>query len=242
MYADKSILAVIAARGGSKGLPRKNVLQLGGKPLIAWSIEAARGSIYIDRAIVSSDDQEIIAIARNWKGEVPFIRPAELAHDSSSIYDALLHALDSVEQAYDYVVLLQATSPLRRPNDIDACIEACMAYGAPAGVTVTPAAKSPYHYFTLASDGRMQAIVTPERSLVNRQDLPETYVVNGAVYVARTDWMRAQRTFYGPDTIGHVMPSERSVDIDSALDLALAEALLAQQPSHRATDWETANA
>ena len=149
MIHGKKVLALIPARGGSKGLPRKNVLLLGGRPLLAWSILAARGSAHVDRIVVSSEDREIIETAREWGAEVPFVRPAELARDETSGMDVVLHALDQAGQGFDYVVLVQPTSPLRTPQDIDACLERCLETGAPACVSVCEPAKSPHWMYTL---------------------------------------------------------------------------------------------
>jgi N-acylneuraminate cytidylyltransferase len=229
MIEGHSVLAVIAARGGSKGLPRKNVLDAGGKPLIAWSIEAAHGSRFIDRAILSSEDAQIMEIATKAGCEVPFVRPPELALDDSSIYDVLFHAMDSLDRQYDYCVLLQATSPLRTSADIDACIKLCLDSGAPACVSVTRSPKHPSLYFDLAADGRLRAHKARPDNTERRQDLPAAYVLNGAVYVARSPWLRDHGSFIGERTRGHVLPAERSVDVDSALDLTIARALLAER-------------
>jgi len=228
----KRIVAVIAARGGSKGLPRKNVLPLAGRPLIAWSVMAAQGSALIDRTIVSTDDEEIAEAARAAGGEVPFLRPADLATDSASIIDAMLHAVDTLGETPDYVVLLQATSPLRLASDIDDCIRLCLDNDAPAAATITPAAKSPYWMFLRDDDGRVRPVIERETVGDQRQSLPPAFAANGAVYVARTDWLRRERTFWRPgQTLGHVMPAERSVDIDSLLDFRLAQLLMDDVPA-----------
>ena len=134
MIDGRSVLAIIPARGGSKGVPRKNIRPLGGKPLIAWTIEAAHRSAWIDRLILSSEDQEIIDTACAWGCDVPFVRPAELARDCTPGIDPVLHALKQLP-SFDLVVLLQPTSPLRSAADIDRCIERCQRGGAPAAVT-----------------------------------------------------------------------------------------------------------
>ncbi len=196
--------------------------------MIAWSIEAANASIYLDRTIVSSDDREIIAVATEWNADIPFTRPAELGRDDSLIYDVLTHALDSIDRSYDMVVLLQATSPLRTAGDIDDCIETCVKLNASSCVSITPADKSPYHYFNRDGTGRIHPFASADGPLVNRQDLPQHFTVNGAVYVAKSDWLRTQKSFFGNDTVGHVMPRERSVDVDSEMDIVLARAMLLQ--------------
>jgi N-acylneuraminate cytidylyltransferase len=220
----QSVLGLIPARGGSKGLPRKNVRPLAGKPLIAWTIEAARDSAYLDRVVLSSDDKEIIRVAQQWDCDVPFVRPAELASDEASGMAPVLHALEALPD-YALVVLLQPTSPLRIAADIDACIEACVERDAPACVSVSPASENPYWMFTLGPKRVLTPLFAgtlPER----RQDLPAAYCLNGAVYVARTPWLRSSRDFISPATVAHVMPAERSADIDDAHDFEYVEFLM----------------
>lgn len=224
MIGGQSVLGVIPARGGSKRLPRKNLRPLGGKPLIAWTIEAARGSRYLDRVVLSSDDAEIIRVARQWNCEAPFVRPAELASDEAAGVGPVLHALEMLPD-YALVALLQPTSPLRTAADLDACIEACVERGAPACVSVRAADQNPYWMFTLDAGRKLKPLMggkLPERS----QDLPPVYLLNGAVYVARTGWLREHRNFISPQTIAHVMPAERSADIDEARDFEYVESLI----------------
>lgn len=216
------VLAVIPARGGSKGVPRKNIRVVAGRPLIAWTIEEARKSKYIDRLVVSSDDAEIIEVARSWGCEAPFVRPAELSRDESPGIDPVLHALDMLP-GYDWLVLLQTTSPLRSVADIDGCLDRCVEAVANACVTVAPAEQSPYWMYSLGTDGRMQALLPTQVEVARRQDLPPAYLLNGAVYVARCEWLRRHRTFVNEETIGFVMPQERSLDIDTELDLQILD-------------------
>jgi N-acylneuraminate cytidylyltransferase len=229
MIDGKRVLAVIAARGGSKGLPRKNVLDLGGRPMVAWSVVAAHGAATVDRTVLSTDDDEIIAAARAAGCEVPFKRPPELATDTAGIQDAMIHALDSLGEDPDYLVLLQATSPLRHAADIDAAVELCHRSGASSAVSVTEAAKAPFWMFTLDGDGGMHRVVEPPGEAGRRQDLPRCYALNGAVYVVRLPWFRENRKFIADDTRAYVMTADRSVDVDSRLDLLLARAILADR-------------
>lgn len=219
-------LAVICARGGSKGLPRKNVLDLGGKPMVAWSVAASHAASRIDRTILSTDDLEIADAARRAGCDVPFMRPPELATDEASIYDVLFHALDHAGADFDLVVLLQATSPLRRAQDIDACVELCGKPDVPAVLSVSPAAKPPHWLYRLDGDMRLLPGVPELQSVSRRQEAPDYFAPNGAVYVAKTDWLRMQRSFAGPDTRAYVMSPWRSIDVDGYLDLVLARALL----------------
>lgn len=219
MIHGRSVLAIIPARGGSKGVPRKNIRAVAGKPLIAWTIEEAKKSKYIDRLILSSDDAEIIEVAKRWGCEVPFVRPAELAQDETPGIAPVLHALDVLPD-FELVVLLQITSPLRSAADIDGCIEQCIASNANACVTVSEAEQSPYWMYTLGEGGAMQALI-PDQSFARRQDLPKAYLLNGAVYAAKSAWLRQHKTFVGAETLGFVMPQERSLDIDTELDLQI---------------------
>lgn len=221
------VLALIPARGGSKGLPGKNLRLLHGKPLLGWSIEAAKASRYVTRVVVSSEDEAILAAARASGAETPFVRPASLAKDDTPGIDVVLHALD-VLPPFDWVVLLQPTSPLRTAMDIDAAFAQCLEAGAPACVSVCEADASPWWMYRLGQDGRMLPFLPAEQRPTRRQELPMLYALNGAIYLAKVDWLRRQRSFLSDETIAYVMPPERSVDIDTALDFRLAECLLAQ--------------
>ncbi len=220
MIDGRSVLAIIPARGGSKGVPRKNIREVGGKPLIAWTIEEAQKSKHIDRLILSSDDTEIIEVAKRWGCEVPFVRPAELAQDETPGIAPVLHALDVLPD-FELVVLLQITSPLRSVADIDGCIEQCIASNANACVTVSEAEQSPYWMYTLGEGGAMQALIPAAQSFARRQDLPRAYLLNGAVYAAKSAWLRQHKTFFSTETLGFVMPQERSLDIDTEIDLQI---------------------
>jgi CMP-N,N'-diacetyllegionaminic acid synthase len=221
------VLGLIPARGGSKGLPGKNVRLLRGRPLIAWSVDAARRSAYVDAVVVSTDDAAIAKAARDAGAQVPFVRRAELAGDDASMVDVVLDAIDVLAAAgsdFNVVVLVQPTSPLRTEEDIDAAIDALSGPGRHAVVSVCPCEHSPLLSGTLPPDGSLAEFLRPDQ-VVNRQDLPEFHRLNGAVYVAKVDWLRETRAFVGPGAFAYVMPAERSVDIDTELDFALAECL-----------------
>lgn len=223
-------LAIIVARGGSKGLPGKNLADLGGRPLVAWSIAASKASKYLDRVILSSDDDAIMEVARAEGCDVPFCRPAKLASDESPVTETLLHALDFLDEKYDYIVLLQATSPLRNAQDIDNCIEACHLKG-PAVVSISETAKPPEWLCKLDDENQLVAVMPGDGLQTRRQDLTKAYMPNGAVYVCRIDWFRKHKIFYTEDTVGYIMPTERSVDIDRELDLMTARWLLQNNSS-----------
>jgi len=217
-------LALIPARGGSKGIPRKNIRLLAGKPLIAWSIQAALACPEIERVVVSTDDAEIAEISRRWGAEVPFMRPAELAQDDSPSMDTVLHALRQLPQ-FDAVVLLQPTSPLRTKADIQGCLAMAATEQARCIVSISEPASSPYWMFTLEQNGSLSKLISaPE--VTRRQDLSPAYAINGALYYAQTGWLRANKNFLTAETLGYVMPPEKSLDIDTPLDWKIAELLL----------------
>lgn len=218
------VLAVVPARGGSKGVPRKNIRMIGGKPLIGWTIDAARASRYIDRVILSSDDAEIAMVARGLGCEVPFVRDAALAGDAAPTIDVVVDALHRCP-GHAWVVLLQPTSPLRSAEDIDETIDCCMRTKAPACVSVALAQESPYWMYTIGDNGAMRPLLAGT-SATRRQDLPAVYSLNGAVYVARTEWLLSERTFLHEHTVAHIMPAERSLDIDTEFDIAQLEMIL----------------
>jgi len=226
VYGDKSILAIIPARGGSKGVPRKNIRMLAGRALLAWTVTEAKKSRYIDRLILSSEDREIISVALALGCEVPFVRPAELAQDDTPGIEPVLHALQALPERYDYVVLLQPTSPLRLVEDIDGCIAMCIEKDASACVSVTEPANNPYWMYRLSPEGVLRPLFAQDEIPARRQDLPPVYALNGAVYVARCDWLLKKRTFLSDETTAFIMPPGRSLDVDTEMDLQLCECLL----------------
>lgn len=224
MIENRSVLAVVPARGGSKGLPRKNILPLGGLPLIAHSIQHALGSAYVDACICSTEDEEIAAVARAHGCDVPFLRPAELATDETR-GPAVVHDLCRKIARYDYVVILQPTSPLRLPEDIDRSIELCHRDEAPSVTTVCEVDKNPHWMYHIADNASMEPVIAHQELETRRQDLPTAHVLNGAVYVLRWEDICAGKPWIMPETLAHVMPKDRSVDIDTALDLEFVNLL-----------------
>ena len=232
MFGDRRVLALIPARGGSKGLPRKNILELSGKPLIAWTIEDALASAYVDSVVVSTDDEGIAQVARDHGAPVPFMRPDELASDSASSIDVVIHALDMLEQMgehYDALVLLEPTSPLRDAGDVDACIELLLTRDdAEAVVTVGPL-ESMHPDFVVAIDAQGFIRSRDEGSTfqhARRQDLGPAYFFDGTVYASLTDAIRVRRGFYHDKTLAHVVPRWKTLEIDDVYDLVCAGALL----------------
>lgn len=224
MIDSERVLAVIPARGGSKGVPGKNIRKVGGKPLIAWTIEAAHAAKRVDRTILSSDDATIIREARAFGCEVPFVREARLADDKTPTMEVVLDALERCP-GYAWVVLLQPTSPLRTGSDIDEAIQACIERKAPSCVSVTLARESPYWMYNLGPDGRLNPLLA-QRMPTRRQELPAVYALNGAIYVARSDWLRRERKFVGEETVAYEMPAERSLDIDTESDFVQLHSIL----------------
>ena len=228
MIRGNSVLGLVTARGGSKGIVKKNICELGGKPLIAWTIEAALKSEYIDRLILSSNDKEIINIAKSIGCEVPFVRPEELAQDDSSGIAPVLHAIETLSDNYEYVVLLQPTSPFRKAEDIDGCIRLCIEKSANSCVSITEVDKSPHWMYHLNKDQSLDPLLDSAELDLPRQDLPKVFVLNGAVYVARSAWLMMNKTFMSEETIGYQMPISRSIDIDTGWDLMLANKLITE--------------
>lgn len=222
------IVAIIPARGGSKGIPQKNIRPLAGKPLIAYTIEAALQSNYLARVIISTDDEEIAEIAKSFGAEVPFMRPAEFARDDSPTMDVLIHAIGWLENNDKYIpdiiVLLQPTSPLTIAKDIDAAIELYIEKKADAVVSVCEVEHSPYWMHKIENGRLVDFVETIYES--RRQDLPTVYRRNGAIWIASKDILMKQNTFFTENTYGYVMPQETSIEVDTLLDLKFAEVLI----------------
>lgn len=228
MYRGLSVLGFVPARAGSKSLPAKNLRLLAGKPLIVHTIEAARASAVFDRLIVSTDGEDIARVARRAGAWVPFLRPARLATDEARGIDALHHAMAWLEGnglRFDCVMVLQPTSPLRASEDITGALDLLLERDADAVVSVCPVDHHPWWSNELPADGCMKDFLRPGLPH-NRQQLPPYYRLNGAIYLARWDFIRHRDDWYGPRTYAYIMPRERSVDIDEEIDLWLAAALL----------------
>jgi len=228
MTATRSITAIIPARGGSRGLPRKNVLELAGRPLIAWTIEAALSARSVSRVLVTTDDDEIARISLEAGADVPFLRPPSLASDTSGTVDVALHAIDFLEtegHKIEWIALLQPTSPLRTADDIDAAV---LLLGTPrvrAVVGVVGVTHPPQWSRRLTTGG----VLIPWLDMddpARRQDGDAIYRINGALYLLHADTLRAERTFLPEPTNALVMPEDRSIDIDTAWDFHLADLVL----------------
>ncbi|MBM9501947.1 acylneuraminate cytidylyltransferase family protein [Leptospira sp. 201903071] len=226
MINDEKILAIITARGGSKGVPKKNIRDLDGKPLIAWTIETAKKSKYIDRLILSSDDREIIQVAEEYGCEVPFVRESRLAIDTAASMDVVIDAIERCP-GFEWAVLLQPTSPLRIAEDIDSAIENCISFGSDSCVSVTEVEESPFWMYRI-ENFRLKSILESPPAF-RRQDLPEIYSLNGAVYISKIKSLLEKKSFLRSDTLAYIMPSIRSVDIDTEMDFDFLEYLIREK-------------
>lgn len=228
------ILALIPARGGSKGVPRKNIKLLAGKPLISWTIESAQQATSVSRIVVSTDDAEIADVAKVGGAEVPFLRPAEFARDQSTDFPVYQHALSwlQAKQGYlpDIVAWLRPTAPLRSGEDIDSAVAQLIATGADWVRSVCLVEHHPYWMFDLEGD-RLQPFIPGVNiaDYLRRQLLPPAYRLNGVVDVTWATTIMEKELLYGGDVRGYVMPNNRSVDIDTEIDFIEAEALMTRK-------------
>ena len=230
LICDKKVLALIPARSGSKGLPGKNTRILHQKPLIAWSIEAAKNSFYIDDLLVSTDSKEIADIAEQYGAEAPFLRPAKLASDSASTIDVIIHALDWLESRnryYEIIVLLEPTSPLREPEDINICLEIIQKNGVSSVVSVSQVENlHPTFLFHMDEEKKLHPYSQKQPNSVRRQDIIPLFFLDGSVYCSEIDALRARKGFYHEDTSGYVVPKWKSLEIDDEDDFVMIEALM----------------
>ncbi|HAS6349080.1 TPA: acylneuraminate cytidylyltransferase family protein [Vibrio vulnificus] len=228
MIDGRKVLAVIPARGGSKRLPRKNTLLLADKPLIAWSIEAASMSRYIDQVLVSTDDEEIASISRRFGGEVPELRPAHLSSDTATTESVLLYILEAYGKGAEILVLLQPTSPLRTSTHVDEALDFFVNNDAESVVSVTPCEHSPLWANTLPDDFSMGNFIRSD-ALQRSQDLEQQYRLNGAIYIFDINKLKENGGIrYTSKSFAYVMDNTSSVDIDSKLDFELATLLISK--------------
>jgi len=224
------MIALIPARGGSKGLPGKNIRPLNGKPLIAYAIEAALKATHIDRVIISTDDEEIARVAVEYGAELPFMRPAELASDTAMAVDNYIYTIDRLEKEggkpIEAFVVLQPTSPLRIAEDIDGAVELFLKKEADSVISYTKEAHPVVWHKYLDTEGRFVDIF--DANIKNRQENRVSYYPNGAVYVFRTSMIR-ERQYYTDRSYAYIMPRTRSVDIDFIEDFEYAEFLLSRK-------------
>lgn len=225
-----NILGVITARGGSKGIPKKNIKLLGGHPLISYTIKAAQKSKLITDLIISTDDKEIASICREHGAEIPFMQPAELAQDTSRHLEVMQHALKFMEEkrgkVYDYAVIFQPTSPFRTTEDIDRTIEKIIEHNADSAFSMCEIEPSQHPIKVKKMNGdKVLPYCMNEEVGTHRQDFPVAYKRSGAVYVTKRDLIMKENKLFGDFVVGHIVPIDRSIDIDSPLDWVNAEFL-----------------
>lgn len=233
MIGSARVLAIVPARSGSKGLPGKNIRPLHGKPLLAWPVAAARASRYVDRVVVSTDSAEFATIAVQHGAEVPFLRPAELAADTSPSSAAVIHVLDTLAaqgDLYDYFVLLEPTSPLTEAADVDAALDALLANRdrADAIVSVSELVSShPAFAVRIGDDGRLAPYSAIDFTrLPRRQDIDPVYALDGSLYISAVPAYREQLSFCHARTLSHLMPHHKSHEVDDLVDFICIEAIL----------------
>jgi N-acylneuraminate cytidylyltransferase/CMP-N,N'-diacetyllegionaminic acid synthase len=221
------MLAIIPARGGSKGLPGKNVRPLCGKPLIAYSVEAALNAKEVDRVIVSTDCPEIASVAKSFGAEIPFMRPSELAQDASLAIDTYIYTVDRLKKeenrSIDELVVLLPTCPLRTAEDIDRAIRLFREKKADSVISFYEAPHPVQWYKYVDENGVLRSVLPETGTLANRQSERKSYLPNGAIYVFRYSVLKEQRVYYTDRTYPYIMPANRSVDIDSIDDFNMAE-------------------
>ena len=226
------ILAVIPARGGSKGIPRKNIIPVCGKPLMAWTIEASLASKYITKTLVSSDDDEILEIADKFGAE-SIKRPNALATDEAGSEALITHALETEKlkgNDYEYVMLLQPTSPLRGTKEIDEAVKLLLASDAKALISVSTPEHTPYKAFRLNANGKLEGLIDNKTPFMRRQDLPQTFMPNGAIYMIDADlFLQSGSLFCEERTIAYEMSREKSVDVDTMEDVVFIERIIREE-------------
>jgi len=218
-----NLVALIPARIGSKGIPRKNLRKFKGKPLIAWTISQAINSQYIERAIVSTDDEEIADEARKLGAEVPFLRPKELANDNSSVFDTVCHTLENIPEITD-ILLMQPTSPFRRLKDIENIINLRKEYGSQSAVSLVEVSEYPQWMYKI-NENKMKNILANQEKISNRQKLDKYYILNGSLYLSTKSHLLEKGGFISIDTVPYIMPKQFSIDIDEEKDWQYAEFL-----------------
>jgi CMP-N,N'-diacetyllegionaminic acid synthase len=229
MYNGKTFLAIIPARGGSKRLPNKNILPLAGKPMLLWTIESAMQSKYLDEIILSTDSDDIIKVVENYKIKT-IKRPPELASDTAKTVDVVNHVMENIDKEYDFIVLLQPTSPLRTSNHIDEAIEQLIKLNADAIISVTEVDHSPLWCNILPESLSMENFISENIKHKRSQDLPKFYRLNGAIYICKTKKFIEEDTFFLQENVyAYIMDKKSSIDIDEELNFKLAEIILKEK-------------
>jgi len=219
-----SCIALIPARGGSKGIPRKNIKPFYSKPLIYWSIKIALESKKIDRVIVSTEDEEIADLARSFSAEVPFLRPKRYATDYSSSIEPILHVLEKIPNIKD-LLLLQPTSPLRRLEDIDGIFNQRYKFNSDSAVSITKSKKPCELFFQLDNNMKLFSSLN-NLNIKPRQEYQDQFYLNGSLYLSTKESILKNKSLITSDTVGYIMPEKFSIDIDTPFDWIIAEFLM----------------
>lgn len=228
MIGNKKILAIIPARGGSKGINGKNIKELNGKPLIAYAIEEALKSKYIDKLIVTTEDKEIAEVSKRFGAEIPFLRPEELSADDTPGIQPILHAVNwfiEKEIYFDYVMCLQCTSPFRKVYQIDDSIEKLFNEGSDSIISLCESEANPF-WMKKIENGYLKDFLSNNTFYARRQDIPKVYSLNGAIYLANTEILLRYNNWYTENTIPYIMDKLSSLDIDDIFDFKFAELLM----------------
>lgn len=232
MIDGKSVLAIVPARGGSKGLPGKNIRELCGRPLIAWSIQAGLGSSYVDEVMVTTDSPEIASVAEAFGAVVPFLRPADLASDVATSFDVIRHVLDfyktDLKRSFAYVVLLEPTSPLRDKQDVDGALLQLVSNSQATAITGICKTESQNPAFLVRRDaaGFISGYESTDMKVLRRQDIADVFFFEGSVYISETEALVRHKTFYHAQTMGYEVPKWKSMEIDDMDDFVMVEAMM----------------
>lgn len=217
-----SLLAIIPARGGSKRILKKNIKMLAGKPLISWTIDVAKKAKCIDEIFVSTDDLEIANISESCGIEVPFLRPAKFSTDNSMSIDLVLHTLENFRR-FDWVLLLQPTSPLRSSLDIENIYKLCIESNASSAVSICEISRNTKWLYQIDDKQKIFPLNNYSEDFFSKENASKIFTLNGALYLTKTEFLKKNKSFINKDTLGYVMPREKSVDIDTLEDWKLAE-------------------
>jgi len=230
VYKDKKILAIIPARGGSKGLPKKNIKPLLGKPLIGWTIEQAKESKYIDEIFVSTDSKEIADVSECFGVKVPFLRPEELANDSASSMSVILYTIELLEKQgkiFDYVIMLEPTSPLRDSEDLDLAVEKLFSVNGAESIVGVCKVEAVHPVFLVSQkNGFIDPYVNKEYKVIRRQDLDELYFFEGSLYISGTESLKTRKSFYHEKCLPYIVPKWKSFEVDDEIDFYIIENLM----------------
>lgn len=230
MYKNKKIIAIIPARGGSKGLPGKNIKQLLGKPLIAWTIEQSKASKYIDTIFVSTDNEQIADVARTLGIDIPSLRPAHLAMDNSSSMDVILYTLHMFEEKgkhFDVVILLEPTSPLREVSDIDRSLEILISNKEAESIVSICKVEAQHPMFLVRLENKwLSPYLNINFNVQRRQEIEDLYFFEGSLYASYVNSLKLRKNFYHDKTLGYIVPKWKSFEVDDMIDLVIIEAIL----------------